>query len=291
MNLPRVQFTLPNRQPCWLSPGAIIGRLATAELQLTDPRVSEAHALVSLRGGRVVLLALRRGFRVGGHDKSSAELVPGLKIELASNLWLEVAKVELPREVLRVDGLPAGSLVLSAQVYSLLVRQGRLEAEPTFVGDAAAHLWSAGGEWFWKHGEQPAVEVHDGSGVDVEGNALTFVASSVDTLFVAQTEQAASSSVHLLLYKNYLVLEYTGRRVRFGGRLGEVLRMMHQYDRPVDWTELARRIWPDAEPKARRQSWDRATYRIRKMLREADFPTHVLDNDRFGNFQLRLDAP
>lgn len=41
------------------APGDLIGRLPGAALQIADPRVSEAHAMVSLRAGELVLLALR----------------------------------------------------------------------------------------------------------------------------------------------------------------------------------------------------------------------------------------
>ncbi len=40
-------------------PGGLIGRLPGAALRLDDPLVSEAHALVSLRGRKLKLLALR----------------------------------------------------------------------------------------------------------------------------------------------------------------------------------------------------------------------------------------
>jgi pSer/pThr/pTyr-binding forkhead associated (FHA) protein len=55
-----------------LGPGDIIGRLETATLRINEPQLSEAHALVSLRGEQLVLLALRGVVSVGGRPVSSA---------------------------------------------------------------------------------------------------------------------------------------------------------------------------------------------------------------------------
>lgn len=49
-----------------LGHGDLIGRLWSAALCLSDPRVSEAHAMVSLREGQLRLLALRGLFAIDG---------------------------------------------------------------------------------------------------------------------------------------------------------------------------------------------------------------------------------
>ncbi|MEM9459676.1 MAG: FHA domain-containing protein [Myxococcota bacterium] len=294
MSVPRVEFLVPDRQPCWLTPGAIIGRLASADLQLTDPRVSEAHALLSLRGGQFVLLALRRGLRVDGDDKASIRLMPGMSIEFAPGLAIGVADVELPREVLCLRGLPQGPLVLSASVYSILTEGltegagGSVVVEPAFVGHAAAHLWSAGERWFWQDAGAPPQEIEAGERRDVGGHRLEISSSPVGELFVNETQRADEGRVRLVLYKNYVVLERDGKRVRVGGRLADLIRLMHQYDRAVTWEEVARRLWSSREHRLLRQNWDRATYRLRKMLREAGLPPQILHGDGYGNFLLEL---
>jgi len=42
-----------------LTHGDLIGRLGTAALHFDDARISEAHAMISLRGQELKLLALR----------------------------------------------------------------------------------------------------------------------------------------------------------------------------------------------------------------------------------------
>ena len=56
-----------------LSHGDIIGRVWSAALHLDDARISEAHAMVSLRGQELKLLALRGMFALG--RKTLRELV------------------------------------------------------------------------------------------------------------------------------------------------------------------------------------------------------------------------
>ncbi len=86
-----------------LGPGDIIGRLSTASLLVDDARVSEAHAMVSLRGGELKLLALRALFAIDGKPLRELTLTEGQRIELARDLALEVEEVVLPTEVLVLD--------------------------------------------------------------------------------------------------------------------------------------------------------------------------------------------
>lgn len=60
------RFRLPDDRLVDAAPGDILGRLPTAAVRLNDPRISEAHALVSLRGRTLRLLALRGRFAVAG---------------------------------------------------------------------------------------------------------------------------------------------------------------------------------------------------------------------------------
>ncbi len=52
-------------------------------MSLDDPRISEAHALLSLRGGALHLLSLRRMIAVDGKPVSGVELRRGLVVALA----------------------------------------------------------------------------------------------------------------------------------------------------------------------------------------------------------------
>ncbi len=66
--LPFVRIRTPDGTVHDVPHGGIVGRLGIASLPLHDPRISEAHALVSLRGGVLRLLALRGRFAVGNRS-------------------------------------------------------------------------------------------------------------------------------------------------------------------------------------------------------------------------------
>jgi pSer/pThr/pTyr-binding forkhead associated (FHA) protein len=73
---------LPDGSVETLYVGDIVGRTWSAAVRIDDPDVSEAHALVSLRGERLWLLALRRRFTVSG---KVVEAVPWSKAR--SSAW------------------------------------------------------------------------------------------------------------------------------------------------------------------------------------------------------------
>ena len=110
---PYVRFIQQGGGTTDVGPGEFIGRSAAAHLRLDDPRVSEAHALVSLRGGAFRLLALRGRFAIDGHARSELDLEVGQQIELARGLSVEVVEVVLPAHVLALEGelLPRQILV------------------------------------------------------------------------------------------------------------------------------------------------------------------------------------
>src|SRR6185369_975023 len=120
-----------------------VGRSTGAALQLDDGRVSEAHAMVSLREGQLQLIPLRGGLAVGGEPVSHVVLRPGVLLDLALGVRLEVVEVLLPEEVLGVEGegLPRQML---PSVASLLVDRQGLRLASGWREDAAAQLWSTG---------------------------------------------------------------------------------------------------------------------------------------------------
>ncbi len=64
--LARVTLQDPDGGAFELAPGDIIGRLDSAAMPLADARVSEAHAMISLREGRLQMIALRGGLALAG---------------------------------------------------------------------------------------------------------------------------------------------------------------------------------------------------------------------------------
>ena len=132
-----VRFLILGGRSVALCPGDMIGRLESAALPIDDPRVSEAHAMVSLRGGRLCLLALRGRLVVRRAAASVVRLEPGVRISLVEGIELVVEAVELPDTALALEGLGPAPLRLVPPVCALTLRP-RPAVVPRFVHGAAA---------------------------------------------------------------------------------------------------------------------------------------------------------
>jgi len=131
--------------------GGLIGRLGSAELVLRDGRISEAHAMVSLRGSALHLLALRGRFAHHGKAQTELRLEPGQSVYLARGLRLQVREVRLPEQVLAVsaDGMPPAIL---AGVTSV-IRRPDVRVVSGFDPDAVACFWNHDDPWLVRIGE------------------------------------------------------------------------------------------------------------------------------------------
>ena len=131
----RALVRLPDDSLHELLPGDIVGRMRRADLHLDDARVSEAHALVSLRGDELKFLALRGAFAVAGKPLREVVLRAGLEIQLARGVHLRVQEVSLPTEVLALEAEDFPTEPLPA--VGSLVDPATPRLVPKFVADAA----------------------------------------------------------------------------------------------------------------------------------------------------------
>ncbi len=76
-----------------LAADALVGRSPAAALRIDDPRVSTVHAELSWRDAGLVLLARGGRLLVGGRALREVVLAPGLVVEVAPGLGLEVVEV------------------------------------------------------------------------------------------------------------------------------------------------------------------------------------------------------
>ncbi len=150
-----------------LGHGALIGRLWSAALLLDDPRISEAHALVSQRGPDLKLLALRRRFLVDGKPVTEVALRAGQSLRFADGIDYEVLDVEGPPTVLGMEaaGMPARALPGTVA----LITQPTPAFAPAAHPGAVAHVWCAAAGWRLRPRGGRARPLEEGDEIALDG--------------------------------------------------------------------------------------------------------------------------
>ena len=265
-----------------------MGRVWTAALTIEDARVSEAHALVSLRDGELVLLALRRLLRVDGREVRQVVLTQGLVVDLSDGVSLEVAAVELPETVLALEGAGLGRRVLSGA--SFLRLGSPPELLPRYAPDARAQVWSYGTGWRYR--------VDDGEAHDLVAGTDLIVGESVFQVVEVRLREASRSGTE---FGTDVPLRIIARHVTvhvhregqpicvLAGVPGRIVSELVVMGVPVNWEVLAVQIWPDEpERSVLRRRWDVHLGRLRTKLREACIREDLVRPDGRGNLELVL---
>lgn len=284
-----VHIALPDGSQVHLNPGDIIGRMASAALRVDDARVSEAHALVSLRGERLVLLALRGALLRKGKPQSSIELVPGSQIVLAAGLALQVLGVQLPDSALAIEGVEHGPVVLTRSVYSLVQAGEVTLCTPGFRHDALVSIWSTGEGWRSKHGQAPATPLRAGQHLlpGVRARAIQLAQASAQA-----TVAAGQIGVPLRIVSRFDTVQIDREgwpTCHIGGRPARILSELVSIGAPVSWEAVAREIWADkADRDQLRTRWDRNLSSLRAKLRAAQIRTDLVRSCGSGNVELLL---
>lgn len=284
----RVRFRLPDRTVADLAPGDLIGRVSSAALVLDDPRVSEAHAMVSLRRGELYLLALRRLIALRGKPVAEVLLEPALEVGFADGLALVVESVSKPDRVVALQ-VPGAGVRALGQVASIL------EGPPArvvgrFVPGAAAHLWSAGvEEWRLRAADGPTRSVAIGDSFEVAGLTFTVCTADLDAAALAPTHGGGiDAPMRLVAFYDSVEIHRAGRPVvAIGGIGARLISELVAFGGPVSWERVARELWSDEVDQAElRHRWDVALGRLRARLRDAGVRADLLTSDGAGQLQL-----
>ena len=277
----------PEGQSVELAPGEFVGRSAGAALQLDDGRVSEAHAMVSLREGQLQLLPLRGALALAGEPVSHVALRPGLVVDLAHGVHLTVMEVHLPGEVLGVEaeGLPRQMV---PSVASILM-DGRIRMVTGWREDAVAHLWSTGEGFRFQAGAHPQ-SIGVGDTVQLGKRSLNFVAIPLGEAGPRTTRRMGDfgEPLHLVARFDTVQVHRDGRApVIFAGMQARLLSELVAVDGPVSWSVLTLELWPDEdEPGLRRGRLDALLLRIRRRLRSAGLRADLVRTDGAGTIEL-----
>ena len=286
----RVRFRLPDGRLVELEPGDQIGRLWSMALPLDDPRVSEAHAMVSLRGHELVLLALRRQFLIRGAPTSVVRLEPGLEVEFAVGLSLLVESAELPSHLLALEGDALPRQILGG-VCSLV-----LDPTPRLVARAheraAACIWGTGIGWRVQVGDAPQRDLRPGDTLEVGGHTVRAVA--VETGAAGHGETALQGGVRdpLRIIASWDAVQvHPGRRapLLLSGLSARVVSELYTLGRVVPWEVLARELWnDDADRFSLRKRLDMQLLRLRRRLEGSRIRPDLVRTDGSGNVELLL---
>lgn len=285
-----VRFRLPDGSLCELGHGDLIGRLWTAALQLDDPRISEAHAMVSLRGQSLKLLALRGRLALAHEPVSEVELEPAMRVWLSKEHELVVEAVELPAEVLAIEGEGLPRQVLTG-VCSLMT-QPRPALVPRAKGEASAYIWSLGAEWRIRIGDAPPKALQAGDEWQVEGRSFKAVAVAIDKAGqgVTQVKGAVTTPLRVVARFDTVHIHPRGEPVLVISGLGaRMISELAACGVPVSWDVLAAEVWPDEDDRRQlRRKFDVSLARLRAKLREARIRPDLIRADGTGNLELVL---
>ncbi len=286
-----VVFRLPDGSKATLTHGDLVGRLETAALHIDDPRVSEAHAMVSLRGAAMKLVALRGRIAVDGFPLRDVELSDGLVVHLAPDFALVVERVVLPEEVLGVSVGDEGPRVVTG--VCSLTADGALRAG--YSPDARAWLWPQGDCFVLRRPDVVDEVLMLGGRVTVDEVVLAVgVIGMGGGRSFATTDHglASAATAPLELVANYTSVHIRragSRTLVIAGLAARVLSELIAAGVPMPWNALAKEIWSttdsDSELRAR---WDVTMSRLRKKLVAAGLRADLVRSDRHGNIELCL---
>jgi hypothetical protein len=283
-------FRTPDGQLHALGNGDIIGRLWSAALQLSSPHISEAHALVSLRGGKFHLLALRGVFAIKGKLVKELVIEAGQQISFARDLMVEVVEVNLPEEILGLEGDGLTRQPIPG-VASL-----RLTPKPNLVPGARdgadAVFWSTGDGWRVRvaGGTEETLAAgwslkHPGGEVRARGLKLSMAGQSptrqLGRMGAPIRIETHWDTVHIHR-EGQPTFTLTGHPARVLSELGTV-------GTAVPWEGVARQLWTDIDDRHMlRKRFDTVLARMRRKLRAAELNPGLVRPDGNGNFSLVL---
>lgn len=286
----RVLFRDPDRRLHELVPGDIVGRVWSAALQVDDGRVSEAHAMVSLRDGQLHLISLRGALSFEDQTRPQVALAPGIRVTLARGVWLDVVSVHLPHEVLGVEGEEIPRQILPG-VCSVVTRPA-VRLVRGWREEASLHLWTTSDRWMVREGEGVARPLEAGDSVEVDGRRLRFVAIPLGEAGSPETERHGNPDAPLRLVANYDTVHLyrdAGPPLVFAGLQARLVSELVACGGPLSWEGLSQALWPHEEDAfLRRGRLDTLLSRIRRRLRAAGIRADLVRADRAGQFEVYL---
>ncbi|MCH9687106.1 MAG: hypothetical protein K0V04_37065 [Deltaproteobacteria bacterium] len=269
--------------------GDLVGRLWSAALPIDDARVSEAHAMVSLRERELRLIALRGGLAVEGRPVNEVGLAAGMEILLARGLSITVEGVYLPASVLGLHS-PSVMRQVVPPVASLLKAES-LRLVAGYAEHASAWIWSSGACWRLTIGRERSRTVKPGDQFEVEGECFDVVAIPLEAAGQAPTRAGGGVDAPLRIRANFdtVHVHRDGAAVLvLSGVQARIVSELVVLGGPTHWTVVAGLVWPNEGHGAVRSRFDVSLSRLRRKLRGARVRTDLVRTDGAGQVELLL---
>jgi len=283
-----VRFALPDGTEAQVGPGGFVGRLASSALCIDHPRVSEAHALVSLRGAQLFLLALRGPLELDGRRVPHVLLGLGQRIRLVDEVVLEVVELDLPDRVLALLGVGDAPIPLVHSAYTLWAGPP-CRVDSGHVPNGDGWIWSADGHRVRLAGQPPRA-LRAGDTLMLGGTRLTVGEVALRESGTRPTLSATARDPALRIVARYETLHLyreDGAVFSISGIPARIVTELVDYRVPVPWEMVARSIWTDQQDVyLLRQNWDRHLKRLRRKLTESGFRSNLVRCDGRGNVEL-----
>lgn len=279
--------------PRTLVAGGIIGRAATMHMRINHPAISEAHALLSLRGGNFYLLALRGGLAASGQSVTELKLAVDCEVQLTSDITVKVVELNLPDYALGIEVVNGHIIPLMAEVSSLMPGSS-LVLMPGWNQDAMGWIFSSGAGWTLMERGRVGVDLQAGQHHMVGGLWFSVVSLPASGMQVSTTEHQGRvfPAMAILFNETEVRIDVPGRPpVDINGVLGRILAELARFGKRVPWTAVFEAAfeeppWPDIA--LARKRWDSSVFRIRARLRDERLRVDLLYVDGQGNVELRL---
>lgn len=287
-HVPSVLFQTDEGERHRAQPGDLLGRGARCAIPFEDPRISEAHAMVSLRAGGFWLLGLRGTVWQGHRWGHEVGLEAGKRVLIADDVGLTVLDIDLPSLILALEGIGDRPMPLTHATLSLFAEP--LQVASGFRGSAEAWIWASDGHWMVRESSGAIRVLEIGEPVQVGKYRLDVVGVPLEAGQAHRTvrQRSVHPPLTIEIGVSNTVIVSNGEELSLVGRSHDLLRttaeLTTETGAPVHWTAVASRIWR-ANPTA--ENWYRNRARLAARLKSAGLPSDLVAMDQ-GLVSLRL---
>ncbi|HND33582.1 MAG TPA: FHA domain-containing protein, partial [Myxococcota bacterium] len=237
---------------------SLIGRISRMDLQLNDPRISEVHALVTLKDGSLWLKGLGAPLFVNGKSEPQVRLAQDVEVELArSGIFLRVEKLYLPQQFPTLTLPDQPPQTLAASSYHLTAG---MQLAAGLHPDALLSLWSIGEDWFFRLATGEEGPCEDKKDWSIAGRSVHF-GLCVGAKLVKTIQDDSLPRTYVIGSSTVSIKRENRRDVVFDGQQAQLLKLAILHGRNPEtafkWFDVVEEIWwPAFERDQRRLGID-----------------------------------